>query len=120
MTTPARVLIVEDNELVTSAMRILFESADWHVSVADSIAAALGEAQTNPAHLVLLDLKLPDGDGLLLIEPLRAFGGKTFVAVTGRDDPETRQRCLDAGCADVLVKPVPVRELLAKAAAWRD
>jgi len=48
------------------------------------------------------------------IDPLRASGSKTFVALTGRDDPETRQRCLDAGCAEVLIKPVPARELVAR------
>jgi DNA-binding response OmpR family regulator len=114
-----RVLIVEDNELVTGAMRILFESSEWRVSIAASIAEALGEGERNPARLVLLDLTLPDGDGLSLIEPLTASGSATFVALTGRDDPETRQRCLAAGCVDVLIKPVPVRELLVRAVEWR-
>ena len=119
MTATPRVLIVEDSELVAGAMQILFESADWQVSTAGSIASALGEGHKAPFELVLLDLTLPDGDGLLLIEPLKATGSKTFVALTGRDDPETRARCLTGGCADVLVKPVPVRELLVKAARWR-
>ena len=114
-----RVLIVEDNELVTSAMQILFESAGWQVAVANSIAAALHHGKESPAELVLLDLSLPDGDGLLLVEPLKAFGAGTVAALTGRDDPETRRRCLEAGCAEVLVKPVPVKDLLAKAAEWR-
>ncbi|MEO7086597.1 MAG: response regulator [Gemmatimonadaceae bacterium] len=119
MTAVPRVLIVEDNELVTGAMQILFESADWHVAIANSVAAAVADGERHPAALVLLDLSLPDGDGLSLVEPLRALGSRYFVALTGRDDPETRDRCLAAGCVDVLVKPVPVRELLAKALAWR-
>jgi DNA-binding response OmpR family regulator len=70
--------------------------------------------------LVLLDLTLPDGSGLDLVQPLLAAGCKTIVALTGHDDPETRARCLAAGCADVFVKPVPARELVARSAAWLD
>jgi len=42
------------------------------------------------------------------------------VALTGDDDPTTRRRCLDAGCVDVLIKPVPVREMMAVAERWID
>jgi DNA-binding response OmpR family regulator len=114
----AHVLVVEDNELVNAAMRILFENADRRVSVAASVADALAVGTTDPAALVLLDLTLPDGDGLALVEPLRSAGCKVIVALTGHDDPETRARCLAAGCADVLVKPVPARELVARGTAW--
>ncbi len=120
MSDQAHVLIVEDNELVTSAMSILFESADRRVSTAATIAETLGVAKSDPAKLVLLDLSLPDGDGLTLVEPLLAAGCETVIALTGHDDPETRARCLAAGCADVFVKPVPARELLRKSAEWLD
>jgi DNA-binding response OmpR family regulator len=63
---------------------------------------------------------LPDGDGLALVGPLTAAGCKAVVALTGHDDPETRERCLAAGCADVLVKPVPARTLVARAGEWLD
>jgi len=116
----AHVLVIEDNEFVANAMQILFESAGHRVSTAGSIAQALGTGRDDPAALVLLDLALPDGDGLALVEPLRAAGCHTVVALTGHDDLETRQRCLAAGCADVFVKPVPARELLARAAVWLD
>jgi DNA-binding response OmpR family regulator len=118
MSNPAHVLLVEDSELVSGAMRVLIESAGHRFSAVASIAEALGVGQRDPANLVLLDLTLPDGDGLLLIEPLRVSGSRHFVALTGHDDPDTRRRCLDAGCADVLVKPVPARELLAKIQGW--
>lgn len=112
------VLLVEDNELVTGAMRILLESAGARVSVAASITEALGHAHADTPRLVLLDLTLPDGDGLSVIDPLRAAGAKTFVALTGHDDAATRKRCLDAGCLDVIVKPPRARELVAKAVDW--
>ena len=112
------VLVVEDSDIVTSAMRVLLESAGHRVTTAASIAEALGGARREPADLVLLDLTLPDGDGLALIEPLRAAGCDKFVALTGHDDAATRDRCIAAGCADVLVKPVPARELIARVAGW--
>lgn len=118
MPTEPHVLIVEDNELVTGALRILLESADLRVSVAATIAEALPIARDDSPRITLLDLTLPDGDGLALVGPLRDAGCSTVVALTGRDDPETRARCLEAGCADVLLKPVPARELLARLAAW--
>lgn len=117
MPGPAHVLVVEDNEDVTSAMRILLESADHRVSTAGSIAEALVVARADPPALVLLDLTLPDGDGLSLVGPLRAAGARV-VALTGHDDAETRRRCLDAGCVDVMVKPVPARELVRRASGW--
>ena len=112
--------MIEDNELVSSALRILFENTNRRVSIAASIAESIAVAQRDPAALVLLDLTLPDGSGLDLVAPLAAAGCKTIVALTGHDDPDTRARCLAAGCADVLVKPVPARTLVARASEWLD
>lgn len=112
----AHVLVVEDNELVSSALRILFESANHRLSVAASVAETLTIAEHDPPDLVLLDLTLPDGDGLGAVPPLLHSGCRAIVVLTGHDDLETRARCLAAGCSEVLVKPVPSRELLAKSA----
>jgi DNA-binding response OmpR family regulator len=114
----AHLLIVEDNDLVTGALRVVFESAGYRVSTASSLAEARAFAARDPAALVLLDLTLPDGDGLEVVDAFRGAGTRAVVALTGRDDDDTRRRCLDAGCVDVLLKPVPVRELLERAAAW--
>jgi len=112
------VLLVEDSELVTSALRVLLESAAYDVSIAGSIAEALAIPRPASPSLVLLDLTLPDGDGLALVAPLRSCGWENVVALTGHDDPITRQRCLAAGCADVLLKPVPARALVSKITTW--
>jgi DNA-binding response OmpR family regulator len=112
------ILIVEDNEHVTNALQILLETVPWRVSIADSIGAALAVTRRDPPSVALLDLTLPDGDGLALVEPLRTSGAQRIVVLTGHDDRETRQRCLDAGCADVLVKPVSVRELIDRSRGW--
>lgn len=113
MTDP-HVLIVEDSTLVTDALRILFEGSGFRVTIAGSVADARALPPDDVADLMLLDVTLEDGDGLDLLAEMRAKGSEpeTTVAMTGYDDPITRQRAIDAGCADVLVKPVPVRELL--------
>jgi DNA-binding response OmpR family regulator len=115
---PPHILIVEDNEHVTTALQIMLETVPWRVSVADSIGAALAVTRNDPPSVALLDLTLPDGDGLALVGPLLASGATRIVVLTGHDDRETRQRCLDAGCADVLVKPVSVRDLIDRSRGW--
>jgi DNA-binding response OmpR family regulator len=114
------VLIVEDNELVTGALRILFETTGRRVTVAHTVAEAVEKGRLDPPDLVLLDLTLPDGDGLEVSESFRKCGvsPKAMVALTGRDDPESLARCSAAGITAVMVKPVPARELLRKATEW--
>jgi len=114
------VLIVEDNELVTGALRILFEETGRRVTVAHSVSEAITASEQDPPDLVLLDLTLPDGDGLDVARALATKGIKTraTVAITGRDDPDSLRRCTDAGVTAVMVKPVPTRELLRRASEW--
>jgi DNA-binding response OmpR family regulator len=107
------VLVVEDNALVTSATRILLEDAGFRVSTAGRLGDAYAIVRSDPPDAILLDLRLPDGDGLSLLKRLGEEGIPLPVvaALTGRDEPETRARCLRAGCATVLVKPVDARAL---------
>jgi len=117
---PAHVLVAEDNALVSGAMRILFEESGYRVSTTPSVTDTVAVASTDPVDVLLLDLGLADGDGLLALTELRALGRmpRISVALTGRDDPGTIERCTAAGCSAVLVKPVPARELIAKVKSW--
>ena len=112
--TQARILIVEDSELAASALRVLFEGSGYEVSIAGSVRQAVELGMERPHDVMLLDLTLPDGDGLAVIQRLRAGERepRRIVALTGHDDDELRQRCMDAGCVDVLLKPVPIARLL--------
>lgn len=116
----AHVLIVEDNELVTGALRMLFEETGRRVTVAHSVATAVVAGTADPPDLLLLDLSLPDGDGLDVALRLREVGvqPKATVALTGRDDPASLERCEAAGCTAVMVKPVPAAELLRRTREW--
>jgi len=114
------VLIVEDNELVTDALRILFEETGRRVTVAHSVAEAVLAGEKDPPDILLLDLSLPDGDGLEVSRTLtkRGVKPKATVALTGRDDPASLDRCSKAGVTAVMVKPVPTKELLKKMKEW--
>jgi DNA-binding response OmpR family regulator len=108
------VLIVEDNELAREAWRLLLQATGHRVSVADTVAETLRVARAERPDLIVLDLTLPDGEGLSVIpELLTEDNPPVFVALTGHDTKDVAERCLSAGCASVLVKPVTSRQLLA-------
>jgi two-component system response regulator AtoC len=114
------ILVVEDNVDVGDAFRVLFESTGRRVSVVRTVAHALATARADLVDLMLLDLTLPDGSGLEILEALgdSASRPRVTVALTGRDEPDVVRRCHALGCAAVLVKPVPARELLRRADEW--
>ena len=108
------VLLVEDNELARDALRLLLQVTGHQVSVAGSVAEALTLARGERPDLLLVDLTLPDGDGLEIVRELLVEDNPpTFVALTGHDTREIADRCIAAGCVSVIVKPVSYKELLA-------
>ena len=110
----ARVLLVEDSPMINGALKLLLESGGFDVTVATTAAEAKAAGSDLRADVMLLDISLPDADGLSVLEALAAKGMRpsaTF-AMTGHSDAATRERCMAAGCDDVLLKPVPVKQLL--------
>ena len=114
------VLIVDDSPHVTGPLRILFEETGHRVLLAGSVAEAVEACGVERPDLMLLDVTLPDGDGLDVLARLAGTDSapRVTVALTGHDDESTVLRCRAAGCRDVLLKPVPVRELLRRANEW--
>jgi hypothetical protein len=108
------VLLVEDNELARDALRLLLQATGHQVSVAGSVAEAISVARAGRPDLVLLDLTLPDGDGLNVARELGVEeNAPLFVALTGHDAHEVAERCKGAGCISIVVKPVTSKDLLA-------
>lgn len=95
-------------------MRIIFEAAGYRVSEAASLADARSATSTSMPDAILLDLTLPDGGGLDLLPELvpRTPSRPVLIALTGRDEPQVIRRCRELGCHDVLLKPVPPRDLV--------
>jgi two-component system OmpR family response regulator len=110
----SRILIVEDSYLVAEAFVILFTEAGYDVDTAATVAEAIERGTSGAVDLMLLDISLPDGSGLDVLDALRAKNAlpRATMAMTGHNDAKSRQKCVEAGCAEVLIKPVPIGELL--------
>ncbi len=111
-----RVLLVEDDQRVGDALAAALHRAGYAVSRAADARTALGVvSQTEePADLVLLDLGLPDLDGLEVCRRIRAASGIPLIAVTARGAERDRVDGLRSGADDYIVKPFGVAELLAR------
>ena len=114
------VLIVEDHPLAADALRLLFEAGGYRPRIAPSAADAVAGCASHRVDLMLLDLTLPDGDGLEVLAQVAAAGTtpRVTVALTGHDNPVLTERCRQAGCTAVLLKPVTGRDLLTLTAGW--
>jgi two-component system response regulator MprA len=113
-----RILVVEDERAIANVLRRGLALEGYTVEVADAGRAALDAVRDRPPDLVVLDLMLPDMDGLEVARRLRGAGERTPVLMlTARDGVADRVRGLDAGADDYLVKPFAFEELLARVRA---
>ncbi|SHH74549.1 two-component system response regulator TorR [Ferrimonas marina] len=121
MTDAHRLLVVEDDETTRLRHQGYFEQAGYAVAVADCAKAMQQSLAQQEYDLVLLDLSLPDGDGLALTRELRSHSTIGIILVTGRDEAVDRIVGLEMGADDYVTKPVPMRELLVrvKNLLWR-
>lgn len=113
-----RLLLVEDEPSVRDLLRESLEEAGWAVDEAEGVREALGLLEAFPYDLLVLDLALPDGDGLEILRQARAEGMSLPVLIlTARDTLEARVLGLEQGADDYLVKPFYPREAVARARA---
>jgi DNA-binding response OmpR family regulator len=113
-----RLLVVEDEHELATLMRGTLERAGFAVDLAPDLTQARDHLGLVRYDALVLDLALPDGDGLSLLRRLRANGATVAVLVlTARDGPEDRVTGLDAGADDYLVKPFHMPELVARVRA---
>lgn len=111
------VLLVEDNETIRDAFRILLEESGYGVREAASGQEAIDRAAADPPSVILLDLGLPDINGLEVARRLRSDGPThevPIIALTGRALETDEAACLEAGCTAYLCKPIDSARLLAK------
>jgi two-component system KDP operon response regulator KdpE len=109
-----RVLVVDDEPQILRALRINLRVRSYDVDVAASGAHALQAAAQHPPDLVILDLGLPDLDGVQVIEGLRGWTQAPIIVLSGRADSTDKVEALDAGADDYVTKPFGMEELLAR------
>jgi two-component system, OmpR family, KDP operon response regulator KdpE len=109
-----RVLVVDDEPQILRALRINLRARQYDVATAASGAQALDEAAAHPPDLVILDLGLPDMDGVDVIGGLRGWTAVPIIVLSGRADSNDKVEALDAGADDYVTKPFGMDELLAR------
>lgn len=110
-----RVLLVEDDLLLADALASFLRARAFTVDQAATLAAAKAALPAAQWAVVLLDLQLPDGDGMSFVPAVkRASADSVIIMLTARDQISDRIRGLDAGADDYLVKPFDPEELLAR------
>ena len=111
------VVIIEDEPQIRRFVRSALESEGWQVHEADTAKKGLIEAGTRKPDLLVLDLGLPDGDGLDVIRDVRGWSGVPIIVLSARGDELDKIAALDAGADDYLTKPFGTGELLARVRA---
>jgi len=109
-----RVLVVDDEPQIVRALRINLRVRQYDVTTAANGAQALAEAARHPPDVVILDLGLPDLDGVEVIAGLRGWTSAPIIVLSGRADSTDKVEALDAGADDYVTKPFAMDELLAR------
>jgi two-component system KDP operon response regulator KdpE len=109
-----RVLVVDDETQLRRALGITLKAHGYDVVAAASGADALEAAAKHPPDVVLLDLGLPDLDGIDIITALRGWSSAPIIVLSGRSDSADKVQALDAGADDYVTKPFGMDELLAR------
>jgi two-component system KDP operon response regulator KdpE len=108
------VLIIEDEQPIRRFLRATLESQGFRVKEAGTVSDGLLQARTQRPDLVLLDLGLPDGDGLQVTKEIRKESRVPIVILSARGQEQDKVAALDAGADDYLTKPFGVGELAAR------
>lgn len=114
MSDPATILVIEDDAHLNGALTATLKAAGYRPVPARTAAEGLRWFRHYSPDLVLLDLGLPDQDGLAVIRALRAEGTTPIVILSARDTEAVKVEALDLGADDYLSKPFGVDELLAR------
>ncbi len=109
-----RILVVDDEPQLLRALQINLRARQYDVVTADTGAGALAAVAKTPPDLVVLDLGLPDLDGVEVIRGLRGWTSVPIIVLSGRADSQDKVHALDAGADDYVTKPFGVDELLAR------
>ncbi|MEJ8854903.1 two-component system response regulator KdpE [Variovorax robiniae] len=116
MTQPTAI-VIEDEPQIRRFVRGALEAEGWQVHEAGNLRDGLAAAGTRQPDLLVLDLGLPDGDGVTLIRDVRGWSAVPIIVLSARTDETDKIEALDAGADDYLTKPFGSGELLARVRA---
>ena len=108
------ILVVEDDAPVRNLMITTLKTHDYRYLTAANGETAIMEASSHDPDIMLLDLGLPDMDGVQVIETVRTWSNMPIIVISARSEDTDKIQALDAGADDYLTKPFSVEELLAR------
>lgn len=114
MTNAATVLIVDDEPHIRRLLQTMLDRAGYRVTQAGAARQVLTEIEANPPDVILLDLGLPDRDGLELLPLIRQKCSAAVLVVSARESTDEKVAALDLGAIDYVTKPFDTEELLAR------
>jgi two-component system, OmpR family, KDP operon response regulator KdpE len=109
-----RVLVVDDEQQIRRSLRVTLRTNGYEVDEAATGEAALDSVAVRPPELIILDLALPDVDGVEVTRRLREWTRLPIIVLSAMGDDDAKVRALDAGADDYVTKPFSVPELLAR------
>jgi two-component system, OmpR family, KDP operon response regulator KdpE len=117
MTPSRRVLVVDDELQILRALKVILRDAGFEVTAVATAEEALDAAATRPPDAAIVDLVLPDGDGIDVCAQLRSWSEMPILVLSAIGDEEQKVRALEAGADDYVTKPFGARELVARLGA---
>lgn len=108
------ILLIEDDPAIIRLLKIALETNDYKAIVAKNGITGISLFLSEHPDLILLDLGLPDVDGMEVINQVRAISKTPIIVVSARSDEEEKVECLDNGADDYVTKPFNVQELMAR------
>jgi two-component system KDP operon response regulator KdpE len=109
-----RVLVCDDEPQIARALRVVLREAGFEVILAATAGEALDRAAVRPPQAAIIDLVLPDGDGVEVCRRLREWSDMPLLVLSAIGDEENKVRALEAGADDYVTKPFGPRELIAR------
>ena len=109
-----KILVVEDDPAITNLMRTTLDTQEYQYHTAKNGAEALLDAVSYNPDVIILDLGLPDMDGVEIIHKVRGWSMVPIIVVSARSEDQDKVEALDAGADDYLTKPFSIDELLAR------
>ena len=110
----SKILVIEDDPAITNLIRTTLDTQDYQYHTARTGSAGLMDAVAYNADVIILDLGLPDMDGVEIIRKIRGWSTVPIIVVSARSEDSDKVEALDAGADDYLTKPFSIDELLAR------